>query len=125
MDPSDPDLLTTALREAAEEVGVHIPPASSIGALDDVAPRTPVLPAVVVRPFVFVLPERPQLVLNPEVASAHWVELDRLRSAETVRPFGITLRGEPRTFPAYHIDDLVVWGMTERILFQLIQVLSE
>jgi 8-oxo-dGTP pyrophosphatase MutT (NUDIX family) len=124
-DPGDPDLLATALREAAEEVGVRISRSACIGALDDVAPRTPVLPPIVVRPFVFVLPARPQLLLNPEVASAHWVEVDRLGSPETLRPFSISIRGEPRTFPAYYIDDIVVWGMTERILSRLVEVSAE
>ena len=124
-EPNDPDLLETALREAAEEVGLRLARGTCIGALDDVAPRTPVLPPVVVRPFVFVLPARPELILNPEVASAHWVEVDRLHSPQTIRPYSISIRGEARTFPAYHLDDLVVWGMTERILTRLIQVATD
>lgn len=123
--PNDPDLLETALREAAEEVGLRLARGTCIGTLDDVAPRTPVLPPVVVRPFVFVLPARPELILNPEVASAHWVEVDRLHSPQTIRPYSISIRGEARTFPAYHLDDLVVWGMTERILTRLIQVATD
>ena len=90
--------------------------------LDDVAPRTPVLPPVAVRPFVFVLPAPPPLHLNPEVASAHWVELARLRQPTALRAFDITLRGEQRSFPAYHLDDLVVWGMTERILSRFLEI---
>lgn len=124
-EPNDPDLLETALREAAEEVGLRLARGTCIGTLDDVAPRTPVLPPVVVRPFVFVLPARPELILNPEVASAHWVEVDRLHSPQTIRPYSISIRGEARTFPAYHLDDLVVWGMTERILTRLIQVTTD
>lgn len=124
-EPNDPDLLETALREAAEEVGLRLARGTCIGALDDVAPRTPVLPPVVVRPFVFVLPARPELILNPEVASAHWVEVDRLHSPQTIRPYSISIRGEARTFPAYHLDNLVVWGMTERILTRLIQVATD
>lgn len=123
-DPGDADLLTTAIREATEEVGVLIPRKACIGVLDDVAPRTPVLPPVVVRPFVFALDARPELSLNGEVASAHWVELDQLTPPGILRPFTITLRGEPRTFPAYHVHDLVVWGLTERILSSLLHVAS-
>ena len=120
-DPADPDLLATAIREAGEEVGVVLSASACIGTLDDVAPRTPVLPPVAVRPFVFALPARPDLVLNPEVAAAHWVALERLTRPTTIRPFSFTLHGEPRTFPAFHIDDLVVWGMTERILSRFVQ----
>jgi 8-oxo-dGTP pyrophosphatase MutT (NUDIX family) len=123
-DPADADLLTTAIREATEEVGVLIPREACIGVLDDVAPRTPVLPPVIVRPFVFALETRPELSLNREVASAHWVELDQLTSPGILRPYTISLRGEPRTFPAYHVHDLVVWGLTERILSSLVDVAS-
>ena len=123
-DPADRDLLDTAAREAAEEVGIALGRSTCIGVLDDVAPRTPVLPPIAVRPLVFALPEKPLLVLNPEVASAHWVELARLRHPTTIRPYSISLCGELRTFPAYHIDELVVWGMTERILSGFIQAIQ-
>jgi 8-oxo-dGTP pyrophosphatase MutT (NUDIX family) len=121
-DAADADLLATAIREVVEEVGVVLPRQTCLGVLDDVAPRTPVLPPVAVRPFVFALLGTPHLILNPEVASAHWVELSRLRHPTTIRPYNLTLRGELRTFPAYHIDDLVVWGLTERILSCFFQV---
>jgi 8-oxo-dGTP pyrophosphatase MutT (NUDIX family) len=121
-DSADPDLLATAVREAAEEVGIPLERDAVAGVLDDVAPRTPVLPPVAVRPFVFTLPGRPVLQLNSEVASAHWVELSRLQDPTALRPYSLRLRGEHRTFPAYHIDELVVWGMTERILSSLFEV---
>jgi 8-oxo-dGTP pyrophosphatase MutT (NUDIX family) len=123
-EPADADLLATATREAAEEVGLRLERSACIGVLDDVAPRTPILPPVAVRPFVFALETRPALTLNPEVAAAQWVELDRLRHPDSLRPYSITLRGEHRTFPAFHIEDLVVWGMTERILSAFIEVIA-
>jgi 8-oxo-dGTP pyrophosphatase MutT (NUDIX family) len=121
-DRADADLLFTAAREAAEEVGVTLYRHACIGVLDDVAPRTPVLPPVAVRPYVFALPARPPLLLNPEVAAAEWVELARLRQPTAIRPYDIILRGKERSFPAYHIDDLIVWGLTERILTRFLQV---
>ena len=36
-----------------------------VGSLDDVIPRTPVLPPIAVRPFVFSLPDRPSLSPQP------------------------------------------------------------
>jgi 8-oxo-dGTP pyrophosphatase MutT (NUDIX family) len=121
-DARDPDLLATAARETAEEVGIRLPREACLGVLDDVAPRTPVLPPVAVRPFVFALPARPSLALNPEVASAHWVALELLRRPSALQPYDIALRGELRTFSAYLVDDLIVWGMTERILSTFIQL---
>ena len=77
-EPDDPDLLATAIRETREEVGVELDREQLLGALDDVVPRNPVLPPIAVRPFVFLLPARPVLVLNPEVAATQWVSLDDL-----------------------------------------------
>src|ERR1043166_740677 len=62
-EPIDTDLLTTAIRETREEVGIDLSGAERLGVLDDLHPRTPVLPPVVVRPFVFALTVRPRIVL--------------------------------------------------------------
>ena len=119
-DPADPDLVTTAIRETLEEVGLALRPDHLAGSLDDVVPRTPVLPPIAVRPYVFVLDRRPGLVLNPEVAAADWVPLDLLQHPETYHTVQLEIRGESREFPAYRVQEAVVWGMTERILSGLL-----
>jgi 8-oxo-dGTP pyrophosphatase MutT (NUDIX family) len=121
---SDEDLLATVIRETREEVGVTLEGDQLIGCLDDVAPRTPVLPPIAIRPFVFVLPDRPTLTHNPEVASSRWVHLDQLLHPETYHSVRLDVRGESRDVPAYHLEDAVVWGMTERILTGLLRKLS-
>lgn len=123
-DPEDPDLLATAIRETAEEVGVELEPGRHVGTLDDVVPRTPTLPPIAVRPFVFALPARPPLRPNHEVAEAHWLDLDCLLDPSCRRSTTVELRGERRSFPAFVRGDLVVWGMTERILSSFLQVLN-
>src|SRR4026207_855380 len=77
-DPAGPDLLTTALRETREEIGVDLSGAERLGVLDDLYPRTPVLPPVVVRPFVFALTKRPATVLSSEVQDVFWLPLSAL-----------------------------------------------
>ena len=115
---SDPDLLTTAVRETREETGVDLSTAEHLGVLDDLHPRTPTLPPVVVRPFVFALAARPALVPSDEVQRAFWVPLAHLTEPGVRREVTLTLRGAKRTFPAYLVGDgdEVIWGLTERIL---------
>jgi 8-oxo-dGTP pyrophosphatase MutT (NUDIX family) len=116
----DPDLLATAIRETREEVGVMLTPAELAGRLDDVVPRTPVLPPIAVRPFVFTLSHRPQAILNLEVASAHWVSLDQLLNPEGYHPVRLEVGGQSREVQAYQLEDGIVWGMTERVLTSLV-----
>jgi 8-oxo-dGTP pyrophosphatase MutT (NUDIX family) len=123
--PEDADLVATARREAAEEVGLDLRAEHMVGDLDDVVPRTPVLPPIAVRPFVFLLPEAPALSLNPEVSAARWVPLDHLLQPGTYHPVRIDIRGESRDMPAYRLDDAVVWGMTERVISSLLAQLRE
>jgi 8-oxo-dGTP pyrophosphatase MutT (NUDIX family) len=122
-DPTEIDLLATAVRETAEEVGLELHREQLIGSLDDVVPRTPSLPPIAVRPFVFLLGRRPDLFLNPEVAEARWVLLDLLLHADTYHSIELEIRGESRRFPAFRLEEAVVWGMTERILSGLLDQL--
>jgi 8-oxo-dGTP pyrophosphatase MutT (NUDIX family) len=124
-EPAEPDLFTTAVRETAEEVGLTLGRRHLIGTLDDVVPRTPVLPPIAVRPHVFALDQRPILTLNPEVAGAQWVPLDLLLHPETYDSIRLDIRGESREFLAYRLADSVVWGMTERILSSLLAHLRD
>jgi hypothetical protein len=88
-------------------------------------PRTPALPPIAVRPYVFVLDRRPELSLNSEVAAARWVPVDLLLLADNYHTIRLEIRGESREFPAYRVDDSVVWGLTERILSGLLQHLRD
>jgi 8-oxo-dGTP pyrophosphatase MutT (NUDIX family) len=119
-DSDDAGLTETAVRETAEEVGLGLGAGDLAGSLDDVVPRTPVLPPIAVRPFVFLLPDRPALTLNPEVAAARWVPLDDLLDPDSYRPVRFEIRGESRDMPAYVLQDAVVWGMTERVITSLL-----
>jgi 8-oxo-dGTP pyrophosphatase MutT (NUDIX family) len=123
-EPGDRDLLATALREAAEEVGIQLEPEHLAGTLDDVVPRTPTLPPIAVRPYVFLSPGRPRLTLNVEVAAASWVTIDHLLHPGTHHPVRLDVAGHSRIVQAYELENAIVWGMTERILTSLLQQLS-
>jgi 8-oxo-dGTP pyrophosphatase MutT (NUDIX family) len=123
-EPEDQDLLTTAIRETGEETGVDLFRAERLGALDDLYPRTPTLPPVRVRPFVFTIPSVPPLVISDEVERAFWVPLARLAEPTVRRDVKLIVRGEPRIFPAYDLGEEVIWGMTERILTPFLTMLG-
>lgn len=119
-EPQDLDLLATSIRETEEEVGVELKPDELAGSLDDVVPRTPVLPPIAVRPYVFLLESRPALTPNVEVTSASWVPLTHLLRPDTHHLVRLDVAGQSRMVQAYELNDGMVWGMTERILSQLL-----
>jgi len=124
-EPSDVDLLATAIRETREEVGVDLANAERLGVLDDLHPRTPVLPPVVVRPFVFALTARPTIIVSPEVQDAFWASFRALQAPGARGEVVIDHPGIPRrVLPAYTLGDRTIWGMSERILTPLISLVS-
>jgi 8-oxo-dGTP pyrophosphatase MutT (NUDIX family) len=124
-EPRDVDLLDTAIRETHEEIGVDLTSAERLGTLDDLYPRTPVLPPVVVRPFVFALTSRPPMVLSPEVQDAFWVSFRSLAAPGVRGEITIDHPGIPsRVLPSYTLGKRTIWGMSERILTPLITLVS-
>lgn len=117
VDAADRSLERTAIRETREEVGLDLDEHGQVlGVLDDLRPRTPHLPSIIVRPFVTVYTGDPAVTISDEVAEARWVPLSALRRPEarartTVRARGITFEVE-----AVQHGDFTIWGMTERIL---------
>ena len=124
-DSGDADLLATAIRETGEEVGVDLSGAERLGVLDDLYPRTPVLPPVVVRPFVLALTSRPRIVVSAEVQDAFWVSFRALQASGVLGEIVVDHPGIPRrVLPAYRLGDHTIWGMSERILTPLISLVS-
>jgi len=124
-DPGDADLGATAIRETMEEVGVDLSGAERLGVLDDLYPRTPVLPPVLVRPFVFALMARPTIVAGPEVQDAFWVSFRALQDPAAQGEIIVDHPGIPRrVLPAYTLGNRTIWGMSERILTPLISLVS-
>jgi 8-oxo-dGTP pyrophosphatase MutT (NUDIX family) len=138
----DADLSATAVRETFEEVGIDLAAHGMVlGALDDLAPRNPALPPIIVRPFVAVLRDDVAVTPNHEVAAHYWVSLAQLASPEAATEHVVHVRSGPggnvptafatdatdasgvrARFPAYRVDDAVVWGLTERVVRQLLSL---
>jgi 8-oxo-dGTP pyrophosphatase MutT (NUDIX family) len=120
----DVDLRATAIRETREETGVELAAADPLGVLDDLYPRTPTLPPVRVRPYVFALGGAPRLIPSAEVDRAFWVPLARFREPAVRRDIKLQHQGQERVFPAYDLGEDVVWGMTERILTPFLELIG-
>ena len=113
----DASLEETALRETREEVGLDLRAHGAVlGALDELRPRTPVLPPIIVRPFVCLIDGAPELVLNHEVAALRWVRVAELFQPATRVTTSVHVRDIRMKVEAFQLGDFVVWGMTERIL---------
>lgn len=119
-EPGDGSLEGTAVRETLEELALDLTTGHVLGRLDDLAPRSRFLPAIIVRPFVAVVPSDVQLVPSREVAATFWVPLTVLRDPHTQDEHVMTINGLRASFPAYRVSDHLVWGMTERIVRQLL-----
>lgn len=117
----DASLAETASRETREETGIDLAREGMIvGRLDDLRPRTVRLPAIMVRPFVALLDRSEPLVLSPEVALSFWLPFAALARAEAWRDDIVSARGIQINARAFRHQQHVIWGMTERILAQLL-----
>jgi len=121
----DSSLAETAIREAREETGIDLSKQGEIiGELDELQPQSIRLPALVVAPFVAVLRETPELDLAGEVASAFWVPLRSLHEDGLWRDTEVSGKDYRMTRRAFHHEGHVIWGITERIIAQLLSVLN-
>jgi 8-oxo-dGTP pyrophosphatase MutT (NUDIX family) len=126
-EPGDADLWHTAARETWEETGLDLRAEHPLGALDELYPRTPVLPPVVVRPYVAVLGPSAAagpLTLSAELADAFWVPLAALAEPGVDAEREVAARDATLRVPSYAVAGRTVWGMTERILRQFLGVLG-
>jgi 8-oxo-dGTP pyrophosphatase MutT (NUDIX family) len=116
-DPDDATLDVTAVRETREEVGLDLAAQGQVlGALDDLRPRSPHLPSIIVRPFVTIYHGDPTITASEEVAEARWIPLSALWHPEARARTTVRARGFSLEVVALRHGDFTIWGMTERIL---------
>lgn len=122
-DATDVSLVHTAIRETREETAVDLDAAGHVlGRLDDLAPRSPTLPRIIIRPFVALVRPDTVVIANHEVSAHFWVPLDALRRPEAQAEHVLVHEGQRLRFPGVLVGGHVTWGLTERILRQLLDL---
>ena len=129
-EPSDLDLVHTAIRETEEEVGLILDRQTQlIGALDDVPAfargrRT----GLVVTPHLFVLTgagPRPTLRPSFEVQESLWVPVSHLLTPEHQRERVYDVEGVSMRLPAWDYQGRQIWGLTHHMLSGVLRLAGE
>lgn len=111
-DPGEPDLISTALREAHEEVGLEPASVDIAGAL----PPTPTIATgYAIHPYVGAIAG----VQEWEPSEREVAEVLEVPLRELVDGYGrrrLIRRGIPFVTDTYELGDSIVWGATARIL---------
>lgn len=115
----DADDRDTAARETREEVGIDLADAGELlGTLESVEPRGGPWP-VRVFPSVWAVPAVTAALPSGEVAAAFWVPLAELTDPASACEHLHVASGT--RFPALRCGEQLVWGLTYRILAQLLE----
>lgn len=118
-DPSDPDLLATAMREAEEEIALRPGQVDIIGSLGQVVSKH----RLQVTPWVGVIEPGVPLAANPgEIAEIYRVPLSFLLDSGNRRMDRFEFAGQTRFVPAWPWQDELIWGLTAYILSELLNV---
>ena len=120
-EPEDDDLLTTALRETEEEIGL---PRDAVEVLGALQPTPTIATGYAVYPFVGLIePGRTWTPSPDEVASVLELSFTDLRVGHGRRR--LLRRGLPIRTETYVVGDELIWGATARILSDLIDRLDD
>lgn len=118
--PDDSDLLDTALREGAEEIGLARDDVMILGGLDDIVT---VSTGFVITPYVGIIPYPYPFQINAdEVAELILVPLRALMDERCVGASEVTWEGKEITTYHFHYQGDIIWGATARILKEFLDI---
>jgi 8-oxo-dGTP pyrophosphatase MutT (NUDIX family) len=116
-DPRDTNLKQTVLRETLEETGINLQHCHFLGVLktDVSTPR----PEIRVLPYIILLEHKPAIKLNRQELEKHtWIPIEKLAKHKTTTTFSFG------STPAYVVNSDVIWGLTYRIVEELMRILK-
>jgi 8-oxo-dGTP pyrophosphatase MutT (NUDIX family) len=114
----DAHLLATAIRETHEELGIDLAGARLLGRLPVLQPFMSGPLGVEVTPFVFATSVAVEPQPGPEAEGAFWLPIELAASGALDATY--TYPGTERTFPSWRYEAHTIWGLTWRILHDLL-----
>lgn len=116
-EPKDKDLRQTVIRETLEETSINLEDQCRFlgtARIEHSVSR----PEMRIAPFVILIEHEPVIRLNrKELEGYKWIPLKELTKHRGTTKFSF---GE---FPAYLLDDMVIWGLTYRIVENLLRII--
>jgi len=120
VDEEDLELISTALREAHEEIGLKKSDVQIIGILDDIVTITEFIVTPIVGLFPYPYPFK---VSEVEIAELIEVPLSSLLDDECFSEQEIIRGGQKEVVYAYQYEKHLIWGATARILKQFLDLI--
>jgi len=116
----DGDLRVTAIRESREELGIELADARLLGSLRTLHPRSSGPKGIEVTPYVFVTEAALEPVCGPEALAAFWLPIELAASGALDGHYQVPQ--SVMKFPSWTYEGHVIWGLTRRILDDLLVV---
>ena len=115
-----------ARRETEEEVGLNLErDAIPLGRLSDVtAVARGRRLGLVIEPFIFAVTRRVALRLNSEVQESLWVPLSFFVGLGNRSSLTYDYEGRSIELPCYHYRGKLIWGLTLRMLDEMLEVVA-
>ena len=115
--PEDQNLKQTVIRETLEETAINLLEGCRfLGAMDPV--RSIQRPEMRIIPFIVLQEKEQKIELNDELVGYFWTPLKELVHCEG------TVKFRSKESTAYIIGNHVIWGLTYRIVHNLLSILS-
>jgi 8-oxo-dGTP pyrophosphatase MutT (NUDIX family) len=121
VDEEDSELISTALREAFEEIGLKESDVQIIGVLDDIVTITEFIVTPIVGLFPYPYPFK---VSEVEIAELIEVPLSFFLDEDCFSEREILRGGQKEVVYAYQYEKHIIWGATARILKQFLDFIS-
>jgi 8-oxo-dGTP pyrophosphatase MutT (NUDIX family) len=125
VEPTDADVVAAAIRETREEVGLDL--AHDTEVLGELTPLQALARGrrvdLWITPVVFLYSGAGALTLGPEADDAFWLPLGAVRRGELDAEHRYEHEGTIHPLPSWRFGERVVWGLTHRILGEVLAVL--